>query len=86
MCGQYEWCTDVFRTKAIKVLEALIEFYDSDNDVASEMIEMYESVLDDARTCRGEAEVENWMRDERLARQQAEASTAAKDDDRQPIS
>jgi hypothetical protein len=73
LCGQYEWCTDVWRTKTRKVLEALIAYYDSDYhaDVSREMAEMYEDALDDARVGRGDAEVENLLRDGRLARQQA---------------
>jgi hypothetical protein len=32
MCGQYEKCTDDYRTKMRKVIEALIEFFDYDAD------------------------------------------------------
>src|SRR5262249_25405702 len=78
MCGQYEWCTDVWRTRTRKVIEALLAYYDSDYyaDVSREMVEMYEDALDDARTCRGEAEVENLLRDGQQARQQAESGGA----------
>jgi len=76
LCGQYEFWTDYGRAKSRRVLAALLAFYDSDYgaDIYREMSEMYDDALEDARTGRGDAEVENSIRDGRLARQQADAA------------
>src|SRR5262245_42617975 len=72
LCGQYEFWTPEGRTKSRKILAALLAFYDDDYgaDVYREMAEMYDDALDDARTGRGWAEIENLHRDV-LAEQQA---------------
>jgi hypothetical protein len=75
LCGQYEWWTPEARAKSRKILAALLTFYDSDYgaDISREMAAMYDEALEDARTCRGEAEVENFHRDVQRARQQADS-------------
>src|SRR5215813_5476359 len=74
LCGQYEFWTPEARARSRRVLAALLAFYDSDYgaDVYREMSEMYDEALEDARVGRGDAEVENSIRDGRLARQQAD--------------
>jgi hypothetical protein len=76
LCGQYEFWTPEARAKSRRVLAALLAFYDDDYsaDVHREMAAMYDEALEDARTGRGEAEVENFLRDDRLARQQADTA------------
>jgi hypothetical protein len=73
MCGQYEWCNDEWRTRMRKLLDAFIEYFDYHSDVF-ELVQMYHEALEDAKTCRGHVKLENWLRDDRLARQQAEAA------------
>jgi len=73
LCGQYEWCTDVWGTRMRKLIEALIVYFDwYEPNVSREMIEMYESAIEDARIGRGHAEIENMLRDEPQAQQQAD--------------
>jgi hypothetical protein len=72
MCGMYEFSTDPWREKMRKVLEALINHYDTDWDKHSaylEMCAMYADTLEDARLGRGEAELENWTRDSKAKKE-----------------
>src|SRR5262249_32890722 len=76
MCGQYEWCTDVWRTRMRKLLEALIGFFDwYEPDVSREMVVMYWSALNEALIGRADAEIENFHRDV-LGQQQANTAKA----------
>jgi hypothetical protein len=72
MCGLYEWTTDAGREDMRKVLEVLINYFDTAWDKHSvflEMCAMYADTLEDARLRRGEAEVENWMRDSKAKKE-----------------
>jgi len=75
LCGQYEFLTPEARAQSRKVLAALLAFYDSDSDIYKAMLLMYDDALDDARTGRVDAELENLHRDV-LAEQQADTTTA----------
>jgi hypothetical protein len=74
LCGQYMWCTEPWRDRSRKLLEALMEYFDYDPDIAAEVVEMYEVTLEDVRLGRHEAEIENLHRDVQ-ARRQAETTS-----------
>jgi hypothetical protein len=76
MCDQYEWCTDEWRTRMRPLIEALLRYFDYDANASVELAEMFREALKNARTCRGMAQLENWLRNERLARQQADLAVA----------
>lgn len=66
----YGLVTEEWRTKRRPMLEALIA-YEYDEKIAAAMRDKYEDVLEDARTGRADAEIEDRMRDMRLKRQKA---------------
>ena len=66
----YPLVTEEWRIKRRPLLEALIA-YEYDPKIAAAMRDKYEDVLEDARTGRADAEIEDRMRDMRLKRQQA---------------
>jgi hypothetical protein len=73
LAGTYEFITETGRATTRPVLEALITYCESFTyrNIAGGMRETYEEALEDARTGRGIAEIENSIRDWRQARQQA---------------
>ena len=71
LADRYEWYGDEARAQMRKLLSALIEYFAYDTAVANEMVALYGEALEDARTGRGHAEVENFVRDVNLAGQQA---------------
>ena len=66
----YPLVTEEWRAKRRPLLEALIA-YEYDQEIAAAMRDKYEHVVEDARTGRADAEIEDRMRDMRLKRQQA---------------
>ena len=64
----YPLVTEEWRIKRRPLLEALIA-HEYDEKIASAMRDKYEDGLEDARTGRADAEIEDRMRDMRLKRQ-----------------
>jgi hypothetical protein len=72
LCHEIRW-PDAARPKTHAVIEALIDYFEHDGEVHSGLTDMYDGALEDARTGRIEAELENFERDAdaaELARQQ----------------
>ncbi len=68
ICKQYGCCySDEWHTQMRKVLDALIECFDHDADVSAALRALYDWALDDFKIGRGQAEIENWLRDEQLS-------------------
>jgi len=66
----YPLVTEEWRAKRRPLLEALIA-YEYDQEIAAAMRDKYEHVVEDARTGRADAEIEDRMRDMRPKQQRA---------------
>jgi hypothetical protein len=62
LCGYYEWTNDPGRAQSRKILEAIIDYFSYDASITDAMRVMYAGALEDARTGRNEAELENLKR------------------------
>ena len=66
----YPLVTEEWRAKRRPLLEALIA-YEYDQEIAAAMRDKYEDVVEDARTGRADAEIEDRMRDMRPKQQRS---------------
>jgi hypothetical protein len=69
LCGQYEWSAEPWRKKNEILICAVMTFFSYDPDFVQELAEMLVDAQRDTRLGRGEAELEDWMRDNRAKKE-----------------
>jgi hypothetical protein len=73
ICRQYGCIySDEWHTQMRKVLEVLLECFESDPFAFAILRKMYDVALEDYRIGRGQSEIENWLRDQELQKQTKE--------------
>jgi hypothetical protein len=79
LCHEIRW-PNAERPKTHAVVKALLDYFEYDPEIRSGLTDMYDGALEDARTGRIEAELENFERDAdaaELARQRKDQPAQA---------